>query len=161
MPPKDIGLIMILLGLAHQIFIKRANLAIFSNAFTWLFLGYLILVMTQVALASINYDQTLIRGLQVIRHQFYYLSFFLFLLLLRTPEEICKLLNGLTIVALGCVILSIVEYSGFELFHHQFADIDKLRSGIVRADVPGMDLISLAYLWNVSRWSYPVRVICF
>lgn len=155
--PKDIGLVLICFGLAYQILSKRPNMALLSNAFTWLFLVYLLLVMTQVALAAINYDQSLLSGLSAVRQQFYYLSFFLFLFVLRTPEEIYNFMNILNVVALIVVVLAVVDYFGVKLFHSQFADEITIRSGIERAEIPAMSLISIVFLWNMARWSFPVE----
>ncbi|HEC17414.1 MAG TPA: O-antigen ligase domain-containing protein [Sedimenticola sp.] len=123
------------------------------NPFTILLLLYLLMVGMHISLAGFYHDQEILQSLIGARHQFYYLSFFAFLVLLPTREEVLRLLNALAVLALILFLLSLVNYYGVTLFSHRWAEGHGVRSGIERGFIPGMGVLSLALMWLASRWA--------
>jgi len=152
------------------------NIADVGNAVLWLFLPilvafnkdrqvlwnpvsglivfYLLFVFLQIFLAYANYGQSLFDGLIGIRHQFFYLSFFVFILLLDSTEIIRKLLDILAIIAVVLVLLAILNYMGLPLFYYKWAKGQGMRAGIVRAYIPGMSLVTFSLIWVFTRWLF-------
>ena len=147
----DAGLALILLGVVYFAFRSR-NLRPLGNVFTWWIVYYFLLVIVQVSIASLNYSQSIIDGLITARHQFYYLSFPLFLLALDDTQKVRVFMGWFSAMAIGLLILSLINYSGFILFHHMRAEGHGIRSGIVRAFIPAMGILVLAALWQF--WEY-------
>ena len=151
----DIGLILIFLAILYHLVFRRQTIELFSIPLSWLLIVYLLFVLSQAALASMNYGQTIINGVIAVRHEFYYLSFFLFLMVLETPEQIVKFMNALSILALVVFALALVNYFGPRIMFSEFEGTVSTRGGIERAPIPAMSLITLAYLWNMTAWAYP------
>lgn len=148
---RDVGNGLILLGLPWLL-LTRSDLSIFKNPFSILFLIYLPFAVMQAAFASFNFGQPILSSIIGVRDQLYYLSFFVFLLLLDTPAKIERMLNLLTIVAVVVFALGLINYFGPTLFYQKWAHGHGIRAGIVRGYMPAMNVVSLAALWMSSRW---------
>ncbi len=122
------------------------------NPISPLIFFYISFVILHIFLAYANYGQSLFDGLVAIRHQFYYLSFFLFVLLLDDTKIIRKLLDILVIISIILVLLAILDYLGIKLFFHKWAGGHGIRSGIKRAYIPGMSIISFSAIWVFTKW---------
>ncbi len=147
----DLGNLLILCGLIFLTF-KSKDLYVLHNIFSVYIIIVLFLILLQAPLASMYYNESIKSGVFAIRHMFYYSSFFVFVLLLRSSAEVSKLLNLLSIISLMVIIVAIVNYFGPTIFYHQWADGHYSRAGVKRAFIPGMDLISLSVLWQFSKW---------
>lgn len=151
---KDVALLLIWIGVAWLLFSGvRGN--VLKNPVSWLVLSYLFLVAVHISLARFYYNQSLFDGIIAARNQFIYLVFFLFLILLDTPEKIARLLDYLAVIASVVLFLSVVNYFFPVVFYNiQYGeDWDVMRSGIRRAYVPGTGLISMAAVWAWIRWT--------
>ena len=155
---SDIGIVLITIGIIYQALFKRSDLRILSNSFTWLFIAYLLLATAQAAIAAINYHQSIISGLLGVRDQFYYLSFIYYLLYLKDYQQISKLLNAISLLAIVLFVIAILDYVGLPLYKNTFAETVKYRAGIEHASFAGMELVSVALLWQVSRWAYSQQI---
>ena len=156
------------------------NVADFGNALLWIFvlfspalarkrkevfnpisalvIFYILFATFQIILAKFNYGQSLFDGLIGIRHQFYYLSFFAFLLLFDRVETIEKLLNLLVIMGIILVLLGVINYFGPKILYHRLVFAEKIRSGITRAYIPGMAIVTLAALWSFIEWIHGKKI---
>jgi len=148
----DIGNALIFVGMLYTLF-KLKNHKILLNPVSILILLLFLLVGIQASLASIYYLQSIKSSIIAIRHMFYYCSFFIFIFIFQTSEEIYVLLEILSIISVIIVILSLVNYFGPVIFYHPWAEGHAYRSGIKRAFIPGMDLISFSLLWQFSKWN--------
>ena len=147
----DIGNAMIILGVG-VLFVFSVDRRIFWNAISALIVLYMGLVVLSIVLASINYPQSLYDGLVGTRHQFYFLSFFLFLSILQGAEEMKKFLDILVVVSIAITILSVINYFGPVIFSHRWAAGHGVRAGAKRAYIPGMEVVAVATLWSFIRW---------
>ncbi|PLW67045.1 hypothetical protein C0039_18685 [Pseudohalioglobus lutimaris] len=151
------GLLLIFAGIFYQYVIRRQSFSIFSSPFSWLFFAYLFLVLIQAPLASINFNQSVLNGLVAVRQQFYYLSFFLFISVLKTPSDVFKFMKILTILSVIALILAAIDTFGPNIVRNQFDmgdGVSKIRSSIAVPTVPALNLISVIFLWQVSIWSF-------
>lgn len=153
---KDVGNFLIWLGFFHYFFSylkKKYDLSILNNTFTWLIFAYILFVVMQVSLAAMFYDQSLLSGLIRTRDQLYYGSFLFFLLLIDTRENADRLMNLLTILSIILICLALINYFGPTIFHHTWmTEGSGMRSGIIRAFVPGVSIILFAGLWHLVRY---------
>ena len=147
----------IILGGIVFYFVFSKERKILLNPISILIGFHTLLICIHFWLAQINYNQSFVDSLIAVRHQFYFLSFFLFLFLLYTTENIIQLLNILVIIAIIVVVLSIINYSGIVIFHHKWAEGHGMREGITRAFIPGMGLISFCALWAFSKWTNTIE----
>ncbi len=148
----DVGILLVMIGVAI-IFIRTKNLQIVANMYTILLMLLFLLVAIQASLASFNYGQSIINGLIGLRDYTYYLSFFLFLFLLDDTNKIRKFLDLLSYCALILIVLSIINYAiSNPLFYNQWAGGHGVRSGITRAFIPAMDILTVSLLWQYSKW---------
>ena len=148
---NDIGILLIGTGIVFYI-VKGRLIGTLANFFTWYVVFYLLLVLAQVAVASLKYSQPIIDGVIAGRDQLYYLSFPLFLLALTDLDKVMVFMKALSTVAVVIVVLSVFNYFGPVIFVHRLAEGWGERSGIVRAFVPGMGVLVIAALWQF--WSY-------
>ena len=144
----DIGLVLVICGL-FWVFISAGSISIVKNKISLMILIYLLFIAFQVALAGIYYHQSLIDGFIGARHQAYYLTFFVFLLLLNDSSEITKMLNVLCLLSLVAILLCLINYFGPDIFHHSGGEI--MRSGIKKAQMPGKTIIVFSALWAFCR----------
>ena len=107
----DVGNAMIWLSLPFILAFNRDR-QILWNPISGLILFYRLFIVLQIFLAYANYGQSLFDGLVGIRHQFFYLSFFIFILLLDSTEIIRMLLDILAIIAIILVFLAILLLKG-------------------------------------------------
>ncbi|WP_132971989.1 O-antigen ligase family protein [Thiogranum longum] len=149
----DAGLVIILLGLVYYALkLRRSTAQPLANFFSWYVFFYLLLVVVQVAVASLNYSQSILDGFIAARHQLYYLSFPVFLLGLNDLQKVETFMKAFTGLAIVLIVISLVNYSGFTMFYHQRAEGHGVRSGIVRAFIPAMSIMVMAALWEF--WAY-------
>lgn len=148
----DVGNGLILLGVAYAFLFRGRERSAVWNPFTLLIVIYIISALFQPVIATMNYDQSLLDGLVTVRHQFYYFSFFLFLLLLDTPQKATKLLDMLTVIAVVLTVLGVINYFGTVIFYSEWAEGHGFRSGIKRAYIPAMPILSAALIWQFSKW---------
>jgi hypothetical protein len=151
----DIGNFLIILGLFYVTIIRK-NLSIFNNRFSLLIFFYFIILLVQVVLAEMfygQYGQSYLDGLIGVRHKvLYYVSFYVFVHILKTREDVVRLLDFLTVISAILLLLSLVNYFNPVVFHHFWAEGHGERSGIKRALIPGMELISLTMIWQFCCW---------
>ena len=147
----DIGNGLIIISTAIQLFRER-NLTMLNNIFSWFIFVYLIIIGVQVSLANIIWGQSLIDSFIAVRHQLYYLSFFLFLLTINTPDKIRYFIKILSFIGFLIVVLAIINYFIPRIFYHQWTYGHGIRGDIKRAFIPGMDIICLLFFWYLSRY---------
>ena len=155
---SDVGIALIALGLLVYV-LRSTDLRPLLNIFTWYVFAYLLLVVAQASIASFKYSQSVLDGLIVARHQFYYLSFPLFLLALNDTEKIRKFMGVLTVAALVLIIASIINYFGLTLFYHHRAEGHGVRAGVIRAFIPAMGILVMTSVWQFSKYLHENRVI--
>lgn len=148
----DVGNLLAWLGVSCVILRSKKIPKEFKTPLSVLIIAYLFFVCFQVGLGSLYYNQSLVVSLAGTRHQFYFFSFFLFLHLLETPAQIRNLLNCLTAIAIIAVILGLINYFGPTILSHKWAEGQWVRSGISRAFLPGMPIISFAVIWEMTKW---------
>lgn len=126
---------------------------ILKHPLSLMVLAYLFLVAIHISLARFNYDQPLIDGIIAARSQYIYVAFFLYVLLLDKTESIARLLDYLSFIAIGVLILSVVNYF-FPVIFHSWRSVEWIveRGGIRRVFIPAMPLIGLATVWVMCRW---------
>jgi O-antigen ligase len=129
------------------------------NTFAVPILLYIFMVLVHVSLAGFYYDQGIVQSLIGARHQFYYLSFFAFLVLLRSQEDVLQFLNLIAILAVVLFLLSIVNYLGPTIYSHQWAEGHGERSGVERGFIPAMGVVSFALIWVTARWAERGKVV--
>ncbi len=149
----DLGNGLIILSLAIQLFCKR-DLRILNNIFSWFIFVYLMIVGVQIGFINIIWGQPLIDSFIAIRHQLYYLSFFLFLLTIDTPEKVEKFMKILSVIAIIIIFISIINYFKPGIFYYKWTYGHGVRAGIKRAFIPGMDIICLLFFWYLSRYIF-------
>lgn len=148
---SDVGNALIGIGLIIML-LRSKNLAILKNPISLLILIYFLIISVQLALSMFYYKQKLLDGAIAARDQFYYASFFLFLLLLNDSSKIIKFLNSLSLISIFLIVLAVINYFGPTIFYHKYAEGHGVRSGITRAFVPAMQLISFVTLWEFCKW---------
>lgn len=153
---RDLGLLLLMILFMQHVVAKNASL-LFDNGFSILIILYLFFVILQAAIVSFNFGQSVISGLIAIRHQFYYLAFFVFLALFDSREKIEQFMKVMFILGVILIILGTINHFGFTIFHHRWAEGHNIRSGIMRAYFPGMDIITLGLIWSVVTWSVGLR----
>lgn len=154
---SDIGLLMLILMFFGFVLRRRTHL-LTDNGFSILIIAYLFYSLVQAAVVSFNFGQSVIDGLIAVRHQFYYLSFFVFLAILDTPAKVERMLNVIGVLAIVLVIIGIVNYAGMTLYYHKWAEGHGIRSGITRAYISGMDIVTLGLFWLMSSWVMDSRI---
>ncbi len=145
----------VLMWLALVIALTRSTqLRLMENRISLLVFLYVLLVAIEIVLASMYFGQSLKDGIIAAREQYFYVSFFLFLLLLDDTGKIHQLLNVLTGVVLIVFALSLINYFGPTIFHHPVRSEGwgMIRAGIERAFIPGMRLASMVFIWQFARW---------
>jgi hypothetical protein len=148
---SDLGILLIGIGIVFYI-VRDRSIGPLANFFTWYVAFYLLLVLAQVAVASLKYSQPIVSGVIAGREQLYYLSFPLFMLALSDLDKVTVFMKSLSAVAVVIIVLSVINYFGPTIFAHERAEGAGERSGIVRAFVPGMNILVIAALWQF--WSY-------
>ena len=147
----DVGNGLIILAIIIQLFRNR-NLSILNNIFSWFIFIYLLIIGIQIGLINIIWGQSLIDSFIAIRHQLYYLSFFLFLLTINTPDKIRYFIKILSFIGFFIVIIAIINYFNPGIFYYKWTYGHGIRGGIKRAFIPSMDIICLLFFWYLSRY---------
>ncbi len=147
----DIGNALVWLGIFYLLAIGRKQ-GVPKSALDWLIPFYLFFVCVQIAIGSLYYNQPLFSSLAGARHQFYFVSYFLFLALFDSPSRIRAVLGAISILAVVALILGLINYFDGAFLNHKWAEGHGVRSGIDRAYLPGMPIISFAFVWVFSRW---------
>jgi hypothetical protein len=148
----DLGILLVFLALVG-VSLKARNLRELGNPLSVFVALHLFLILIHVANAMVNYDQTLVSTLIRSRHQFYYLSYFYFLLVFDTAEKFERLMDLLTLLALALIALAVVNYFWPVVFHHElYGEGHGERGGIKRAYVPGMDIVGMTFLWQLLKF---------
>lgn len=149
---RDIGSALIILGLVRMIMLHRRDPALWTPM-SVLILLCLVMVTFHVGIASLYYGQSLMDGILSARHYTYYLSFFVFLNVLNTPLAITRFLNALTLMAIAIFALGIINYMGFTIFAQKWAEGHGERGGVTRGFLPAMTIISIAAVWEFSKYA--------
>ena len=123
------------------------------NPITVLIVFHISFVLVHILLAHAYYQQGWFDGLVAVRHHFYYISFFVFLLLFTGNKKVIQLLDLLVIIAVISLVLGFINYFGPKILTHKLAVHEKIRSGVKRAFVPAMDVLSFATIWLFVKWS--------
>ena len=147
----DIGLIVLFGLLFYQIFLEKHDLRKLNNFFSWYIFLYLCLVVVQASIASYYYEQSVIDGLIVARGQFKYLIGFSFMLYFQTNRDIERFMMAMSIMALIVLYLGLVNYLGPTIFQHRWAEGHGMRSGILRAFLPAMEVFVMVLIWHLCR----------
>ena len=151
--PEDIGLLLLIAGVVWSL--KRPHvLTKLSDPIAISFMVLLIFLAIQASMASFNFGQPIINGMVAIREQYYYLSFFVFLAVLDSEENIKRFLNVVSLLAIVVSAIAILDYllgpSG-NIYKSKFSGGSGIRFGVERATVAGMDIITLALIWQISK----------
>ena len=123
------------------------------NIISILVVFHILFVFVQIVLAHAYYQQGWFDGLVAVRHHFYYISFFVFLLIFRDAGTINRLLDSLVVIAVIALVLGFINYSGINILSHKLAVDETLRSGVKRGYVPAMDVVSFGVIWLFVKWS--------
>lgn len=148
----DIGLLMIIGALGVLLLVRDVDWQHCLNFFGFYVVAYLLLVVAQAAMASIYFQQSIVDGLIVARVQFYYLSYFLFVIVLRDTKLVTQFMDAFTFVALILFFIALVNYFVYPVFDHRHAAGQGARGSIVRAFIPGMEIIVAAFLWQAFKY---------
>jgi hypothetical protein len=149
---RDISLVLIWVGTGWLLF-SGARYEALKHPLSLMVLVYLFLIAIHISLARFNYDQSLLNGIVAARNQFIYVAFFLYVLLLDTPESIARLLDYLSVMAVVVLLLSVVNYFFPVVFHSWRTDEWIVeRGGIQRVFMPATPLMNLAAVWMMCRW---------
>lgn len=147
----DISLLVLFGLLGYQTFIERTDLARINTFVTWFVFCYLLLVIIQASVASFYYEQSVFDGIVVARKQFSFLAAISMMMMFKTGADIEKFMTWMSIVAAVIVYLGLVNYFGPTIFYHRWAEGQGIRSGIVRAYLPGLEILVLAFIWNLVK----------
>jgi hypothetical protein len=149
---QDIGNLIIWLSLVVLVtFSTRRD--IFRNPLS-IFIGiFMVQIVFTAYLATVYYGQPFFDGLIGTRHQFYYLIFFLFLAVFPDTEKIARFLDLLVILGVVLTVLGLINYWGPTIFSHRWAGGHGMRLGVVRAYIPGTDIIALGAIWSILKWT--------
>jgi len=147
----DVGNALIWIGVlfAFSFSVDRTRL---WNPISLLVVFYILFVLFTIVLAHFNYGQSFWDGLRAVRHQFYYLTFFLFVAILNDTDKLWRFLDLLVAVSFVVFALALVNYFGPTIFSHKWAEGQGLRAGVMRAYVPGMSVITLSTIWAFTKW---------
>ncbi len=148
---SDIGLLIVVLLLLFLVGSRKVKVRL-NNGISYLLLLYLCMVMGGVANVSFNYGQSIFDGLVAIRHQLYYLSFFVFLMIFDDERCIKQFLNFVMFVGAILCMLGLINYFGTTIYHHMWAEGHGVRSGVTRGFFAGMGLITFSLFWVVAQW---------
>lgn len=148
---SDIGLLILIIVLTFLLASGKSKKRL-NNGITYIVLLYLLMVVGQVANVSFNFGQSIFDGLVASRHQLYYLSFFVFLMVFENERCIKKFLNFMLLLAVFLSIIGFINYFGFTLYHHVWAEGHGERAGITRAFFAGIGIIAFSLLWVISQW---------
>jgi hypothetical protein len=156
---SDFNIIFIFIGILYYLSSKDLN--ILPNFFSWWILFYLLLVLTQVSIASFKYSQSVVDGLISVRSQFSYLSFFIFLFALDNYKEIERFIDLLTAVAIILIIISLINYFGPAIYQHRLSEGHGVRSGITRAFIPGDHILVFTAIWHFFKHVNTEKIVSF
>ena len=147
----DLALGLLLPGVLLLIY-KEQERSILFNLFTWLVVILFFFIALQAGMASLNYNQSIPSGLVTSRKYWFYLSFVLFVFLLDDSKKAGKFLDMLSWIAIGLFVLAIINYFYPVVFHHKWAEGHNVRAGMKRAFIPGMDVLTVAAIWQFTKW---------
>lgn len=151
----DVGVVLIGVGLLYYIH-QSTELNRLLNIFSVFIFLYLALVLIQAPVASFKYNQSVIDGIIGARHQFYYLSFPLFVLIINNAERARSLMRLLTAIGLIIVVLAYIHNLGiYNVFIDRGGDEWRLageRSGVQRFWFPGLNILMLTGIWQFLRY---------
>lgn len=147
---SDFGLALIFGGLFYKLLSDDIRKCF--NKIAVLIICYLLFVLIHVSLATINYQQGILDGLIIARHQFYYLSFFVFILFFNSTDEVRTFLDILSLFGLIIILLSVYNYFIPGVFFTKWTHGWGMRFGIKRAFIPSMGFIGFVTLWEVAKW---------
>lgn len=133
--------------------LRSTRLSILANRVSWMVFLYLLLVGIEIVLATFYHGQSLKDGIIAAREQYFYVSFFLFLLLLDDTKKLHQFLNVLTVIVLVVFAFAIVDYVGYNVFYQPKEEGRVvIRAGIERIFIPGLRLASMVFIWQFARW---------
>ena len=121
---NDIGLVIMFLAIAYFLVFRRQTIELFSIPLSWLLIAYLFFMLSQSALASIYYGQNIVDGIIAVRHEFYYLSFFLFFFSFSVTS------NFYYFCSFSLSVVSICTYAMTEIFSDRLRSSSEARSSI-------------------------------
>ncbi|MES9905894.1 MAG: O-antigen ligase family protein [Sedimenticola sp.] len=148
---SDIGLLILVILLIFLLGSNK-NKACLKNGISYMVLAYLFMVTAQVANVSFNYGQSITDGLIASRHQLYYLSFFVFLMIFDSEKSIKQFLNFVMLIGVALCLAGLVNYFGVKIFYHKWAEGHGVRAGVIRAFFSGMGVITFSLFWVISQW---------
>lgn len=146
---SDIGLLFLAISLFFVFLFSREKRILLSNI-SMLIVFHLLFCAFHIYFVVLKFNYSLFNAIVASRSFLYYFSFFLFLLLLDTRKKVITTLNALNILMLVLMALSIINYFGSTIFHHEWAAGHHERAGIKRAFIPGMSILSMMAIWAFS-----------
>lgn len=146
---SDVGLFVLAASLVFT-FLLSPEKHLLRNKISLLIVFQLLFCLFHIYHVVLKYDYSLFNSIVASRSFLYYCSFFLFLLLLDTRRKAVTTLNALNMVMLFIMFLSIINYFGPTIFHHEWAAGHNARAGIKRAFIPGMSILSLTAVWSFA-----------
>ncbi len=152
---QDLGILLIAIGLAYYVFVRRTDIRPLNNFFTWYVIFYLLLILSQVSVAAFQYSQPVVEGLMEGRNQLYYVAFPLFLLAFSDSSTARNLMKAMSVLAVVIVLLAFVHYGlGVTAFRGmpEYTGEVYERAGMIRVFLPGMNILMIGLLWQF--WSY-------
>lgn len=147
----DAGLMVLFIYLFYQLVLERTNYSRLNTFIIWYVFYYLLLVVIQASIASFFYDQSVLDGLIVARNQFHYLLVFCLAIDFKQDKDIENFMGALSIVAVFLFYLALINYFGPTIFNHRWGDGQGIRSGVVRAYLPGMEIFVVVAIWQLNR----------
>lgn len=147
----DIGLLFTGIAISYLYFIKKHKL--YNKIFLILVITYLFMVVLQILLAKINFNQSYLNGLIASRMQFYYLSYILIVFCLEDVSDIKRFLDFMTYLAVIAFILGIINFFIPGIISHYQDDRTIYRFEVARIFLPAMPLISFAAIYEISKLS--------
>lgn len=142
----DLGIVWIVFWFIILMFKKRSNILL--NPISYFLIFQLFFCLFHIGFVVVKFDYPVIEAIIASRSYLYYLSFFVFLLLIDSKEKLYSIMSLLFIVSMIVFALSIINYCCIVMFYHPWAEGHYERSGITRAFVPGMEMFSMLAIWS-------------
>jgi hypothetical protein len=150
----DVGLLLVIGGVLWAI--RKPKMPIkMRDPISLSIMLLLAFLAVQASIASFNYGQPIFNSIVAIREQYYYLTFFIFLAVLDTEKNITRFLDLCSILAIVVCLIAILDYvlgpSGNIYKHRYSGGVGLQRFGLERAQVAGMDVITVSLIGNIAK----------
>lgn len=146
----DIGIIFVGVSIFYFYFTKKHGL--YNRIFLVLIIIYIFMVVLQIILAKLNFNQSYLNGFIASRIQFYYLSYILIVFCLDDLKDIKNFLDFITYLAVFAFFLGIVNFFIPGIIDDDYNQSKTIyRFGVQRLFLPAMPLISFAAIYEISK----------